>query len=711
MFLKKVRLVNFCQHVDRTITFGNGLNVIVGPNGCGKSNILNAIYGCLTGDFGRNAGKTVDNININKKSGETSYIELDLSHNNYDLSMTRRLEPADRRLTVGDESYTADKEVSDKLYNLLEVDKDILNQYVFVEQWDHFGPLSLAPAKRAAAFQKIFKIDQLGKISEELSDGSVKLASVNVSSYDLVALNSQLESLTAVIDEQQISLNLLTSLKDLDNKITELNNAVNDWKRKQKLTETIANRKTLMSALSDKVEAYNKELAERNAAIISISDEIEAAQESYDSATKIEAAWIKYNYYLDQKNKLTSKTADLMKESASKTEPLKPESYEESVDVIVAKLDDLKFKHQQHKQFLKSIDVANDSATCPTCGTSAKNLLAKWKQAKEESTTLADEIITLSEQVTANNLYDKQYALYSVWLKSFEKRVDETAKAVESLNVEIQPEFSREEAAQIISSYNKLNSSLTSTAKIIAKLDSDINLVNSSLAQHETELKAETEEIAKYEVITEEYINDANVQIAKIKEDKSAVTSLTTSIAVNKSELKALTEKINTAKAQMGQAELHSSWNDRIDNLKKVFKFNALPTVLSYKYMDRVVVELNNTLNDIGLPFNIKLEDDLSFTANFGSHEVPATRLSGGQKIMLTIAYRLAINFTFATNLGLLCLDEPTVGLDDANLGALEKAFERLKQFSLANGVQIVVVTHEKGISHLFDHTIDLSRV
>jgi exonuclease SbcC len=116
-------------------------------------------------------------------------------------------------------------------------------------------------------------------------------------------------------------------------------------------------------------------------------------------------------------------------------------------------------------------------------------------------------------------------------------------------------------------------------------------------------------------------------------------------------------------------------------------------------------------LNDIGLPFNIKLEDDLSFTANFGSHEVPATRLSGGQKIMLTIAYRLAINFTFATNLGLLCLDEPTVGLDDANLGALEKAFERLKQFSLANGVQIVVVTHEKGISHLFDHTIDLSRV
>jgi ABC-type lipoprotein export system ATPase subunit len=38
----------------------------------------------------------------------------------------------------------------------------------------------------------------------------------------------------------------------------------------------------------------------------------------------------------------------------------------------------------------------------------------------------------------------------------------------------------------------------------------------------------------------------------------------------------------------------------------------------------------------------------------------------------------------------------------------LEKAFDRLKQFSASNGVQILVVTHEKNIGHLFDHTIDL---
>jgi DNA repair exonuclease SbcCD ATPase subunit len=133
--------------------------------------------------------------------------------------------------------------------------------------------------------------------------------------------------------------------------------------------------------------------------------------------------------------------------------------------------------------------------------------------------------------------------------------------------------------------------------------------------------------------------------------------------------------------------------------------------VLSYRYMAQVVVELNNTLSQIGVPFTIELENDLSFTVNFGFQKVPASRLSGGQKVILTIAYRLAVNFTFATNLGLLCLDEPTVGLDEANLGSLERAFERLKDFSLSNGVQIIVVTHEKGLSHLFDHTIDLTQV
>jgi len=297
------------------------------------------------------------------------------------------------------------------------------------------------------------------------------------------------------------------------------------------------------------------------------------------------------------------------------------------------------------------------------------------------------------------------------WFDNYKKSVEEIASAFRSLNVETKPDFSREEATQIINNYKNVTKALATLGDSINSVSNKISSIQSNILVNRDELDKELKELEEFSGLNQEEIDKAAENVANAKGLKTKVTDLTTSLAVTKSELKACRDKVSNAEKQNQLAVLHSSWNDRVESLKKIFKYNALPMVVSYKYMDRVVVELNKTLSAIGVPFNIELEPDLSFTANFGSHKVPAARLSGGQKVILTIAYRLAVNFTFATNLGLLCLDEPTVGLDDANLSSLERAFERLREFSMSNGVQIIVVTHEKGISHLFDHTIDLAKV
>lgn len=711
MFLKKVRLVNFCQHINRTIEFGQGLNVIVGPNGCGKSNILNGIYGCLTGDFGRNAGKSADNIAINRAANEPSMIDLHFSHGSTDMQMVRRLDPVDRKFVVGSSVYTADKEVADKLFDILEVDKDILNQYVFVEQWDHFGPLALAPAKRTAAFQKLFRIDQLTKIGEELSDGSIKLSAVNVATYDVANLTTQLDTLKENIASAEANLAEMPSSDSLDVALTFNNNLIADWKRKQKLENDISTRNTTIGVLLKEISGYDDKIALLNKELLTTHEEISSLQDKEEYAKKIETAWVKYEYYLASKKALDAKLLELEAEKLKNVQPVKPDGYVDSLDDLTKQLDAVKFKHEQYKQFLSSIDFSNESATCPTCGTPAKNLMDKWQHCKDESVLLFEEMDKLSKLITAIAKYDKAIAAYNVWSNGYLKRFSDLSKTAANLVEESEPAFSRKEASDILAAFKSLNDKLISTAKQISKFDADKSKLEGMKTQLDEELARDLGELDKYKDVHEKAVETAQANIVKLKEDKNLLNSLNTSLAVSKSELKAVEDKIASAHNQIKLAEIHTGWNERIDNLKKVFKFNALPTVISYRYMDRVVVELNRTLSDIGVPFNIELEPDLSFVANFGSHKVPATRLSGGQKIMLTIAYRLAVNFTFATNLGLLCLDEPTVGLDDANLGALEKAFERLRQFSLANGVQIVVVTHEKGISHLFDHTIDLSKV
>ena len=60
MRMHSLELSNFCQHPERMITFAPGLNMLIGPNGSGKTNILRALQFALTGDAGGERPKADD---------------------------------------------------------------------------------------------------------------------------------------------------------------------------------------------------------------------------------------------------------------------------------------------------------------------------------------------------------------------------------------------------------------------------------------------------------------------------------------------------------------------------------------------------------------------------------------------------------------------------------------------------------------------------
>ena len=43
MQIHQLRLVNFRQHEDTTLTFGPGLTGVIGPNGAGKTTLLEGL--------------------------------------------------------------------------------------------------------------------------------------------------------------------------------------------------------------------------------------------------------------------------------------------------------------------------------------------------------------------------------------------------------------------------------------------------------------------------------------------------------------------------------------------------------------------------------------------------------------------------------------------------------------------------------------------
>ena len=47
MIIKRIKINNFRSHVDTEVGFQNGVNIILGENGAGKSSVLEAIFGAL----------------------------------------------------------------------------------------------------------------------------------------------------------------------------------------------------------------------------------------------------------------------------------------------------------------------------------------------------------------------------------------------------------------------------------------------------------------------------------------------------------------------------------------------------------------------------------------------------------------------------------------------------------------------------------------
>jgi DNA repair exonuclease SbcCD ATPase subunit len=143
---------------------------------------------------------------------------------------------------------------------------------------------------------------------------------------------------------------------------------------------------------------------------------------------------------------------------------------------------------------------------------------------------------------------------------------------------------------------------------------------------------------------------------------------------------------------------------------RQVFHHDEAPRMVSYTFVEGMLEEINETLAIFDAPYRVTMDENLGFIANFldGVRVQPDRRLSVGERIILAMAFRITVNSTFASQVGLLVMDEPTAGFDEHNLGCLPHALNRLKELSEERGLQVLFVTHEPQITNIFDNVIVL---
>ena len=178
MDLKEIQLNGFKSFADRTtIRFDDGVTCIVGPNGCGKSNVADAVRWVLGEKSAKNLrGSNMQDVifggTVDRKPQTSCEVSLVFDNTNHifpempddEVSMTRRL---DRK---GDSKYLINGQVSRQrdlvaLFHTIGLGKE---GYSIIGQGQVEQIMNAAPEKRRVIFEEALGLLNFKNRKEEI---------------------------------------------------------------------------------------------------------------------------------------------------------------------------------------------------------------------------------------------------------------------------------------------------------------------------------------------------------------------------------------------------------------------------------------------------------------------------------------------------------------------------------------------------------------
>lgn len=713
MNLLQVSLENFCQFQELTLNFTPGLNFLIGRNGSGKSNSMKAVYGSLTNDFrSRNDGNTAANICQSARGKTIARVATGLTHGGMELTIFRNLYPDGKTTSLLDvvedgklETYRKTTEATDKIMSILGVSPKMLSDYVFVDQWAVFAFLNATDSERAKAFQRLFGTEKAEVIYQAAGKRLASLAiPVSATSFEEANRN--------VVRHWQLVNDLLSKLEHYKEVPDEYDpdsdpdrQLLRQYETEQRLIEEGYEYQRRAQALEVQIEELEQERSIEATDLGTIQYFLLEQREEIETARRQLDNWKTFAFVDTAARKYNEEIAAARKEVKRIGSQPKPEAegvvHPSEWPTLHLRINDLTVERSKLTAKLE----ASRSTTCPTCGQPVGTPLSEEVIAEMNNRIVGIDKTTdgLKWQLATSEFHQKNL---DGWHAAYEKAVNALTVAEEGLSrlpkME-QPDRDEQGLHQFLQQANEMN-------ETVDNLMASLSAKEQKLAKLRTEREVMLAEEAKRKSATKEIVSLSPADVVAIKQrlnvkvgDCLHKRELQSGLTNAQEGLQQARKVLDDVLAIERHAGALRAWGARLEGIRNAFHRESAPKIAAQDYLELIQVEVNELLGRFDSDFRVLADEGLSFSARFvkgpkvGAIQ-PAGRLSGGEKVLLGIAFRVAVNAMFASEIGLLVLDEPTAGLDKGNLQCLNVAFERLRELSRSRGLQIIMITHEENL-------------
>jgi DNA repair exonuclease SbcCD ATPase subunit len=345
---------------------------------------------------------------------------------------------------------------------------------------------------------------------------------------------------------------------------------------------------------------------------------------------------------------------------------------------------------------------------CPTCGTPVRTMDKHLRELEARIPRL-DKQATLTWATLARIEQARQAVqTYQTWKQAHDQQLASLQAQLANLQEITPPTDDPAELQQDLATLHAVESALTSARQLAQQASAKSTTAVTQLkgaTQRQKELQGKlaataitNEELAKVEKSLQQHswaLQEAAIHrtAAGMHQQQMKNTQL---------ELDQLTAKLErNRKARNFAAKLTILRED-------VFHRQKLPLAVAGQNLTDMEAGINSVLEDFGSPFWVEADADLLFTVHFpGEPPKSVLRLSGGQRGVFAVAFRLSVASLFDADLNLLVLDEPTAGMDPDNVNYLTAALTKYAA-KIRGKRQVIIITHAD-VRSACDQVIDLT--